>query len=132
MTAPISPSSDTELLKPAKLTAIANRPASIEIRRTLRMEVTAYCPCKKCCGPEARGVTASGETIAYNGGKFVAADTDLLPFGTHIVIPGYDAREVEVVDRGSAIKGRKVDVFYPTHQQALDWGRRWVDVTIVE
>src|SRR4051794_13480344 len=40
-----------ELLRPAKLTAIANRPASIEQRRTVRMEVTAYCPCTKCCGP---------------------------------------------------------------------------------
>src|SRR5688500_5477160 len=47
--------------------------------RTVTMEVTAYCPCKKCCGKNARGVTASGKTIAYNNGVFVAADTRVLP-----------------------------------------------------
>jgi len=121
-----------ELLRPAKLTAIANRPASIEQRRTVRMEVTAYCPCTKCCGPAAQGITASGERVSYNGGKFVAADTDVLPFGTRLLIPGYDAQTVEVIDRGGAIKGRKLDVFYPTHEQALEWGRKMVDVVVVE
>lgn len=100
--------------------------------RTVRMEVTAYCPCKKCCGPNARGLTANGSTIAYNGGRFVAADTSVLPFGTKLLIPGYDGSHVEVIDRGGAIKGNRLDVFYPTHRQALEWGRRTLDVTIVE
>lgn len=121
-----------ELLRPAKLTALANRPASIEQRRTVRMEVTAYCPCTKCCGPAAQGITASGERVSYNGGKFVAADTEILPFGTRLLIPGYDAKTVEVMDRGGAIKGSRLDVFYPTHEQALEWGRRVVDVVVVE
>ena len=29
--------------------------------RIVMMEVTAYCPCKKCCGPKAQGITASGK-----------------------------------------------------------------------
>ena len=57
--------------------------------RTIWMEVTAYCGCKKCCGPRACGQTASGRSIAYNGGLFVAADTNLLPFETQLKIPGY-------------------------------------------
>lgn len=100
--------------------------------RVIRMEVTAYCPCKKCCGEQAQGITASGLHVSYNGGRFVAADTDKLPFGTKLLIPGYDAGTVEVVDRGGAIKGNKLDVFYPTHEAALQWGRQWVDVTVVE
>ena len=126
-----------ELLRPAtavpvKLTAIANRPASIEQHRTVRMEVTAYCPCTRCCGPAAQGITANGQRISYNGGKFVAADTDFLPFGTRLQIPGYDSAPVEVIDRGGAIKGRKLDVFFPTHDQALEWGRRTIDVTVID
>src|SRR2546427_5198434 len=48
--------------------------------RTLTMEVTAYCPCRKCCGKNARGLTASGARVSHNAGLFVAADTALLPF----------------------------------------------------
>jgi 3D (Asp-Asp-Asp) domain-containing protein len=100
--------------------------------RTIRMEVTAYCPCKKCCGENAQGITASGHDISYNDSRFVAADTDRLPFGTKLMIPGYHAAPVEVIDRGGAIKGHKLDVFYPTHEEALQWGRQWVNVTVVE
>ncbi len=95
------------------------------------MEVTAYCGCKKCCGPHAIGLTASGRPISYNSGVFVAADTKLLPFGTRLLIPGYnDGKPVEVIDRGSAIKGHHIDVFFPTHEEAVEWGRKWIAVSV--
>ena len=101
--------------------------------RVIWMEVTAYCGCKKCCGPSAHGMTASGRSIAYNGGLFVAADTSFLPFDTQLKIPGYaGGQAVEVIDRGSAIRGPHIDVFFSSHQQAMAWGRRWLPVTIVE
>ena len=100
--------------------------------RVVRMEVTAYCPCTACCGPDAHGVTASGKPVSYNGGKFVAGDTSVLPFGTKLVIPGYDAGAVEVVDRGGAIKGHRLDVYFPTHQAALEWGRQTLDILVIE
>ena len=95
------------------------------------LEVTAYCPCTKCCGPDAAGITASGKPVDYNGGAFAAADPDLFPFGAKLAVPGYhDGHTVEVIDRGSAIKGAKVDVFFPTHEQAESWGRQWVAVRV--
>jgi 3D (Asp-Asp-Asp) domain-containing protein len=100
--------------------------------RVIWMEVTAYCACPKCCGPMAKGITASGKLVNYNGGKFVAADTSMLPFGTKLVIPGYAGKPVEVIDRGSAIKGNKLDVFFASHQEALKWGRQNIAVTVVE
>lgn len=99
--------------------------------RVMRMVVTAYCPCSKCCGQNANGITASGKLVNYNAGRFVAADASL-PFGTKILIPGYSAASVEVLDRGGAIRGNRIDVFFPTHQQALQWGRQTLDVTIAE
>jgi 3D (Asp-Asp-Asp) domain-containing protein len=100
-------------------------------KRVIMMEVTAYCPCTKCCGPEAQGLTASGKPVSYNDGLFVAADTSKLPFGTKLSIPGYgDGRAVEVIDRGGAIKGERLDVFFPTHAEALQWGRQMVAVTV--
>ena len=99
----------------------------------MRMEVTAYCPCTKCCGADAHGVTASGRRVSHDGGKFVAADTTILKFGTLLEIPGYhNARPVEVIDRGGAIKGHKLDVYYPTHEEARLWGRRILNVYVVE
>ena len=101
--------------------------------RVIEMEVTAYCPCKKCCGPKAQGITASGRHVSHNDGRFVAADTRILPFHTKLVIPGYAAGEpVPVLDRGGAIKGKKLDVFFDSHQTALQWGRRKVQVTVIE
>ena len=95
------------------------------------MTVTAYCPCKICCGKNARGVTASGKKVGYNKGRFVAADTSVLPFGTRVRVPGYNrSKPVEVIDRGGAIVGNSLDVFFKTHKQAAEWGRKtiWVDV----
>lgn len=96
------------------------------------MEVTAYCACKKCCGPKAQGITASGKRVSYNGGLFVAADPKL-KFGTRVIIPGYaNGIAVEVVDRGSAIVGDKLDVYFDSHQTALKWGRQKLWVTVLD
>ncbi len=119
---------------PSSVTAMAPDPApeaSVGSTRILWMEVTAYCACKKCCGPHASGLTASGRSVTYNNGTFVAADTTRLPFGTRLMIAGYnDGKPVEVIDRGSAIKGNRLDVFFPSHDQALTWGRRWIAVAV--
>jgi len=102
-------------------------------KQLIKMEVTAYCPCKKCCGKDAQGITASGKRVSYNNGHFVAADTSVLPFGTKLVIPGYaNNAPVEVTDRGGSIKGNKLDVYFDDHQTALEWGRRVIDVEVVD
>jgi 3D (Asp-Asp-Asp) domain-containing protein len=99
--------------------------------RIVWLEVTAYCPCPKCCGPAAAGVTASGKPVSYNGGAFVAADEAEFDFGVNLHIPGYhDGQPVEVIDRGSAIKHAKLDVYFPTHEQAEEWGRQWLPVVV--
>ena len=60
----------------------------------------------------------------------IAADTKFYPFGTRMYVPGYGWGTVE--DRGGAIKGpHRIDIFYDSHSEALQWGRRKVHVTIV-
>jgi 3D (Asp-Asp-Asp) domain-containing protein len=139
---PVTPPSiaaTSELLRPVGSQvvspAVVPKPAPPRLApiRIMRMEVTAYCHCVRCCGPAAQGVTASGKSVRYNGGLFVAADTNVLPFGTRLVIPGYAGNQpVEVIDRGGAIKGHKLDVYYPSHGVAREWGRRFVDVIVLE
>jgi hypothetical protein len=60
----------------------------------------------------------------------VAADTRYYPFGTRFYIPGYGYAVVE--DRGGAIKGdQRLDVFFDSHENALEWGRRRVSCRII-
>lgn len=84
--------------------------------------VTAYCPCRVCCGPRACGVTASGRPAA---GKLFAAPPEV-PFGTRLYVPGYGW--ATCADRGGAIQGRRLDVLMPTHQAAKDWGVKWINL----
>lgn len=98
-----------------------------------RMLVTAYCPCARCCGKHADGITASGYSVFTNSGRIVAADTRLLPFGTMLSIPGYARTEVvPVLDTGKDIKGNRLDVFFASHRKAREWGARWLTVTIYD
>jgi 3D (Asp-Asp-Asp) domain-containing protein len=95
----------------------------------VRMRVTAYCPCPICCGEYSDGITACGHKI-QPGDTFVAAD-GRYPFGTEMLIPGYSNNQpVKVLDRGGAIKGNKLDVFFATHQEALEWGVKHLDVKV--
>ena len=97
--------------------------------QTIQMRVTAYCPCPKCCGSYSDGVTACGYKISH-GDCFVAADKTY-PFGTEMIIPGYKGGKiVKVLDRGGVIRGNRLDVFFNSHQEALEWGVRYLDVKI--
>lgn len=87
-------------------------------------KVTAYCPCAKCCGEFADGFTASGELAV---GRIIAAPPEI-PFGTTIFIKGYGYGRVQ--DRGGAIKGKRLDVLFPTHQQALEWGVKYLEIKL--
>jgi len=91
------------------------------------MRVTAYCPCEKCCGRWANGITASGHRIQKNA-RFVAAPKNIL-FGAKFIVPGYNnSKPVPVLDRGGAINGNMLDVFFDSHQEALNWGVQYLKV----
>ena len=85
--------------------------------------VTAYCPCEKCCSTKwADGLTASGLPAV---GLIVAAPKDV-PFGAVLDIPGYGRAQVQ--DRGGAITGNRLDVLFATHEEAKQWGVKWLKV----
>jgi 3D (Asp-Asp-Asp) domain-containing protein len=88
-------------------------------------KLTAYCNCSKCCGKWAGSKTASGTTPT--AGRTIAVDTSVIPFGTKVVINGntYTAE-----DTGSAIKGNKIDVYFDSHQSALNFGRQSAEVFV--
>ena len=81
-------------------------------------KVTGYCSCARCCG-KSTGITASG-TVA-TAGRTIAADT------SKVVINGHT---YTVEDRGGAIRGNRIDIFFSSHSKALDWGVRYCDVYV--
>jgi 3D (Asp-Asp-Asp) domain-containing protein len=87
--------------------------------------ITAYCPCQKCCG-KTDGITASGKKAVQ--GVTIATDKSI-PFGTKIYIDGVGERIVQ--DRGGAIKGNRIDLYFENHQEALNFGRQTRKVTIL-
>lgn len=88
--------------------------------------ITAYCPCAKCCG-KTDGITASG--VKAVEGVTAAADTNKLPFGTKIYINGVGERIVQ--DRGGAIKGNRIDLYFDSRDDALEFGRQTKQITIL-
>jgi 3D (Asp-Asp-Asp) domain-containing protein len=96
----------------------------------IEMRVTAYCPCPQCCGEYSDGITACGHDI-QPGDTFVAAD-GRYSFYTEMLIPGYsNSQPVKVLDRGGAIKGNRLDVFFATHDEALEWGVQYLEVNVL-
>lgn len=87
-------------------------------------KITAYCPCSKCCG-KATGRTASGTKATP--GRTVAA-SGKYAFGTKLNIGGHI---YTVEDRGGAITGNKIDIFVDSHAEALQWGVRYLPVSVV-
>jgi len=97
--------------------------------QTVRMRVTAYCACRRCCGKFADGITACGHKIR-RGDVFVAADRKY-SFGTEMIVAGYNnGKPIKVLDRGGAIRGNRLDVFFHSHKTARKWGVKYIDVKV--
>lgn len=108
------------------------------------MVATGYCKCKQCCNwkrnwyfkpviasGKSKGQTkAVGKTASGTKAKVgtIAADTSRYPFGTVMYVPGYGYGRVE--DRGGAIVGDRIDLFFKSHRDALRWGKQTVMVQV--
>lgn len=96
-------------------------------------EATAYCACEKCCGAWAEnrpnGIVYTASGAVAQEGVTIAADWDILPPGTVVYIDGMGERVVQ--DRGGAIKGNAVDIYFEDHDEALVFGRQTVRLYVV-
>lgn len=77
------------------------------------------------------GTTYSGVEVKRDLYSTIAADLDVYPVGTIMYIPDYGYGVV--ADKGSAINGDEIDLYYPTVEDVYDkWGKKEVEVYIVE
>ena len=101
--------------------AVASTPKS----GTLTIVATGYCNCAACCGKET-GITASGVRTSWGT---IAAPKGWA-FGTQLTIAEIPGVVFTVRDRGGAINGNRIDIWFPSHQEALNWGKRTIHVTV--
>lgn len=78
--------------------------------------LTAYCGCSRCCG-RSSAKTSTGKTPKSK--HTIAVDPRVIPYGTVLRINGI---EYTAEDCGGAIKGKKIDIFFDTHREALNFG----------
>lgn len=96
--------------------------------------VTAYCPCSRCCGSQANGITSIGKDAWTPG---LAAEPDYLAYGTKVFVPGYGFSEID--DTGGAMRRHwkqngllHLDVRMTYHREARIWGKQYLRVKIYE
>ncbi|MGZ0050624.1 3D domain-containing protein [Brevibacillus gelatini] len=76
------------------------------------------------------GITYSGVKVRRDDYSTIAADLRIFPLGTILYIPGYGYGVV--ADKGGAIRGHKIDLYFETKQDVFDqWGKKTVDVYVV-
>ncbi|MBE7052375.1 MAG: DUF348 domain-containing protein [Ruminococcaceae bacterium] len=123
----------TEGTKPPSITVNGR---TVTYKKVLNCKATAYDlsieSCGKAPGTPGYGITASGTTAKYGT---VAVDPRVIPLGTKMYIVSADGKFVygfcTAEDTGGAIKGNKVDLFYNTRSECLQFGRRDVLVYIL-
>ncbi|MGJ9383720.1 peptidoglycan-binding protein [Salipaludibacillus sp. CF4.18] len=95
--------------------------------RTMTVEATAYTAyCNGCSG-----TTATGIDLRNNPGKkVIAVDPSVIPLGSTVEVEGYGTAIAG--DTGGAIKGNKIDLFMPNREDALNFGRRSLQITVLE
>lgn len=97
---------------------------------TVNFTTTAYCPCEKCCG-KTDGISAANKKCIAN---HTIAAGKTYPLGTVMYIPALSNTQsggwYEVEDRGGAITDSKLDIFFDTHEEAIQYGIKDLEVYV--
>lgn len=104
-------------------TVVETSRGSMRYSRVEMMEASAYLP----TDGSGAGITATG--IAARHGV-VAVDPNVIPLGTRVYVPGYGV--ALAADTGGAILGNKIDLCMEDYGQAVGFGRRRVEVYVLD
>ena len=123
---------------PTRSSHSSDSPAQTEEKRTAEVEygkpgdylgnfyATAYCGENSAGEPISRMTYSGKDAVAKHT---ISADLDLYPLGTKLLIDGI---VYTVEDCGGSIKGNKLDIFFDTYREAMDFGVQYVDVYLAE
>ena len=113
----------------------ANQNKSIGIKKRHTQKVTSE---KKMAGrPMKVGATAyCNDPITSTGtkpqvGRTIAVDPKVIPYGTKVYIPQFDKVFI-AEDCGSAIKGKRIDIYMESEEVCEQWGYKDITIYILE
>lgn len=113
---------------PAPAPAVVKNPAPAEsTAKEMTMVSTAYtATCEGCSGITSTGI----DLLANPNQKVISVDPSVIPLGSRVWVEGYG--EAIAGDTGGAIKGNKIDIFIPSKEDAINWGRKTVKVKVLD
>ena len=96
------------------------------IRPTGVFKTTGYCPCRACSEGWGRHTCTGAVATA---GHTIAVDPRVIPYGSKVMINGvvYTAE-----DRGGAVRGNHIDIFFNTHAETRQHGTQSAEVYLVQ
>ncbi|CAH0345239.1 3D domain-containing protein [Bacillus sp. CECT 9360] len=109
----------------AKKAAVTKSSAKKAAYKTITVKATAYtASCKGCSG-----ITSTGINLKKNpNAKVISVDPKVIPLGSKVYVEGYG--EAIAGDKGSAVRGNKIDVFISNKSKAIQWGVKTVKVKV--
>ena len=119
VTSGLQPTEAPPPLDPARTSISEYRQIEAPEPEVMIFEATAYC---YTGNRTATGTWPSRGTIAV--------DPTIIPLGTRLYVEGYGEGIAE--DTGGAIQGHRIDLYMESEDECWDWGRRTVEVRIVE
>lgn len=127
--------------------AIHHTEQMADTNESLQLCLSQLDTCKSLCTSPPLNYKGVFETTAYTAADghpwddgrsallypaargLIAADWRIFPPGTVLFIDGYGYGVV--MDKGGAIKGKRLDLFFEEERSAREWGRRPVKVWVI-
>ena len=91
-----------------------------------KFKITYYCPCRQCSGIWGRQ-TATGKLAKE--GRTIAVDKRIIPYGSKVKIGN---KTYIAEDCGSAIKGKRIDIFMESHKKCKKNGIKYKKVYLIK
>ncbi len=106
-----------------KVNSVSTEEGHKAYSHVINMEASAYL----ATDGDGSGITATG--VAATRG-IVAVDPNVIPLGSKVYIPGYGV--ALAADTGGYIVGNRIDLVMDSYSEAINFGRRDVEVYVLE
>lgn len=110
---------DTDSTTNSKL--LENSQAEYPVSRTVQVLATGY--------SSSVGACTATMTNPYWGE--IAVDPNYIPLGSYVEIPEFPGVIFHAEDTGGAIKGWRIDIWFPTTNDANFWGRKSISIQVL-
>jgi 3D (Asp-Asp-Asp) domain-containing protein/peptidoglycan hydrolase CwlO-like protein len=124
-----------QLQDQARMLASVQAQAAAQASSTPAPTTPEFVPGVPVSGTRTMTVTATGYSLTGNtasglpvGWGAIAVDPSVIPLGARVGVPGYGLGVA--ADTGGAIVGARIDLWFPTLDQARAWGSRVVTITV--